>query len=404
MNINKVNQILPRMIYISDVPVESTVAGAALIYRLLQNYPNEKLKIVESDISQSTCQQNRLPDVSYQKLYVGNKRWLNSRFNSLYTAYLLLTAKQRASQLTQLVKKFKPEAILTVAHGFSWLTAAALAEQFNLPLHLIVHDNWIQTINLPQQLQKWADEQFADVYRRGKSRFCISPYMVEEYEKRYGVNGTVLYPSCAADIPEFDKPIKHQKEIDVPLVFGYAGSINHLGYAKALVSLASVLQTFDGKLIIYSTVTEEFVKKTGLNKSNIVFHSFIPSQQLVYKLRDEVDILFLPMVFEDIEPEPTSNVKVCFPSKLTDYTATGLPLLIWGPPYCSAVRWAKANPGVAEVIEQKDIQSLEKAITNLYTNQEYRFCLAAKALSIGKDYFSYERVIGKFYQTISHNE
>jgi glycosyltransferase involved in cell wall biosynthesis len=227
--------------------------------------------------------------------------------------------------------------------------------------------------------------------------------MVEEYEKIYGVKGTVLYPSRASNAPEFDEPPKQHKQADEPLVFAYAGSINHLGYAKALASLATVLQTLGGKLVIYSTVNEEFIKNAGLNKSNVVFFPFIPSRELIYKLRNEVDILFLPMVFEDVEPEPTSNVKICFPSKLTDYTATGLPLLIWGPPYCSAVRWAKENPGVAEVIEQRDIQSLEKSIANLYENREYRFCLAVKALSIGKDYFSHSIVTGKFNQTINNN-
>ena len=86
---------LPRLLYIGDVPVESTVAGSALLYRLLQEYPVDRLCIVEGNIAKSQLQ-NRLPDVDYQTLSVGYERLLRSRFVFLYTSYLFLTAKWRS--------------------------------------------------------------------------------------------------------------------------------------------------------------------------------------------------------------------------------------------------------------------------------------------------------------------
>ena len=56
------------------------------------------------------------------------------------------------------------------------------------------------------------------------------------------------------------------------------------------------------------------------------------------------------------------NMEMAFPSKLADCTATGLPLLIYGPAYCSAVTWARENPGVAEVVETEG--ALSDAITH----------------------------------------
>ena len=55
-------------------------------------------------------------------------------------------------------------------------------------------------------------------------------------------------------------------------------------------------------------------------------------------------------------------MKISFPSKLTDYTATGLPLLIHAPAYSSAVRWARAEHDVAEIVDEPGEAPLRAAI------------------------------------------
>src|ERR1041385_4358441 len=133
---------LPRLLYVGDVAVESSVGGMALLHRLLQGYPVERLYIVESNLTRS-CPQRRLAEVKYGELCVGKPSLFHTRLNPLYSALLYLTASARAKKLHPLIRRFKPEAVLTVAHGFSWLTAAALARSFQLPLHLIIHDDWL---------------------------------------------------------------------------------------------------------------------------------------------------------------------------------------------------------------------------------------------------------------------
>lgn len=391
-------QNLPRLLYVGDVPIESTVAGAALMYRLLQKYPVSDLQIVEGNITPSKPE-SRITNVVYESLFVGSKRLLHSRFVSSYTSFLCLTARLRSSKLAIIVNSFQPEAILTVAHGFSWLAASALAERFKLPLHLIVHDEWPSSGSpvLPWLKDK-ANQQFGDVYRQAQSRLCVSPYMVECYEKRYGLKGSVLYPSRAADIPEFDQPANRHKLSSKSLVFAYAGSINMYGYVSNLVSLASVLEKLGGYLVIYSALTKEAIKGIGLNKPNVIARPLIPSQILISTLRNEADVLFVPMSFD---PKNRPNMEISFPSKLTDYTAIGLPLLIWGPPYCSAVRWAQENPGVAEVVDKENIDTLARAVKKLAGEPEYRFHLGTQALTTGREYFSHATVTQNFYQVLA---
>ena len=99
-------QNLPRLMYIGDVPVESTVAGSALIYRLLQDYPVDRLCIVEGNIATSQIDK-RLPQVAYNSISVVIKRLLNSRFVLLYTSFLLLTAKWRSHSSDSSPKKIR---------------------------------------------------------------------------------------------------------------------------------------------------------------------------------------------------------------------------------------------------------------------------------------------------------
>ncbi len=384
---------LPRLLYLSDVPVEATVGGAALLYRLLQNYP-DPLKILEPYRLQPPLEK-RLPHIDYTTFYVGSDRLLHSRFTSLYQAYLLLIARSRSQQFHQLIQSFQPEAILTVVAGFSWLTAAALAQQFQLPLHLIVHDDY-QDENLGWGMQNWLKHHLTKTYQYATSRLCISPYMVECYEQRYGAIGTVLYPCQAADSSQFPH-VPDRPPSRTSLVFVYAGSINSQGYLAALITLASVLKNWNSQLIIYSQISEDFIERNGLNQSNITIRALLPVNQLILTLRHEADVLFVPMSFAERD---RSNMELSFPSKLTDYTAVGLPLLIWGPAYCSAARWATENPGVAEVVMAEDREKLTIAVENL-TDPAHRLRLGGQALHQGRAYFSHAAITQLFYQSIA---
>jgi hypothetical protein len=98
------------------------------------------------------------------------------------------------------------------------------------------------------------------------------------------------------------------------------------------------------------------------------------------------------------EPRDCVNMQMAFPSKLADCTAVGLPLLIYGPYYCSAVAWARENSGVAEVVDTED--ALAPAVNHLANDADLRVALATRALEVGREYFSHERVQQVFNQAL----
>lgn len=387
---------LPRLLYVGDVPVESTYHGSALLYRLLQDYPPEKLRIVETNLMRS-LPERRLAGVTYGELSLGHPRPLYTRFASNYRAWLTWRAAGRFGRLPDLLGDFQPQAVLTVTHGFAWRTAARFAAKHQLPLHLICHDDLPRWGSLPVILDDWLDREFARTYRQAVSRLCVSPFMRDAYRERYGVSGEVLYPSRAAECPDYATPPDRLRQTHPVITGVFAGTINSRGYAHALQQLAHSLADVGGRLMLFGPLRPEDLRSRGLDMPNVVVCGLVTFVELIERCRAEADFLYVPMSF-DAHERP--NMELSFPSKLADYTAAGIPLLIRGPAYCSAVRWAKENPGVAESIDTEEPAALRDTLRRLALNAEHRFQTAANGLELGTQLFSHTQARNQFFKAL----
>jgi hypothetical protein len=387
---------LPRLIYIGDVPVESSYHGSALLFRLLQNYPSDRLMIVEAG-GETSLVDRRLKGVQYEVVLPKGYRWLHTRFNSLVSSVLSFRASRIEPKIEVLAQNFAPEAVLTVGHGYGWITAMAFALRHRLPLHFIVHDDWPSFCSHIAIVKYWINKKFARCYSVASSRLCVSPFMVEEYEKRYKVRGTVLYPSRAENsLPSEDLP-KRLFSAHQQLVGAYAGNINSAAHARLISRLARALTQIDGKLLIFGPHSAEFLRSHGLDLPNIVLQGLVPSSELINRLREEVDFLFVPMSFDGTGH--SENMRICFPSKIADYTVARVPLLICGPEYCSAVRWAELNHQIAEIVTTESVLALEACLKELQSTQ-HRQNLVNAAAVVSDHCFSHHRVQAIFYAAI----
>ena len=378
------------MLYLGDVPVESTYHGSALLHRLLSEYPTGKLTILETGTPSQPSR--RLQQVHYLSHPLDHSRWLKTRFHPLAMAWFSHRSPKAALPLNGVGF----DGVLTVAHGFGWLAAASLAHRRNVPLHLMVHDDWPRAASVPRRCRNWLDNRFAEVYRQAQSRMVVSPAMQRDYEMRYGVTAEVLYPSRASGLPIYEVPPERLAHNDHQFTIAFAGTINSPGYVKALIAVHEAMAAAGGRLLIFGPLTSEQARQAGLDLPNVVVGGLLSWSELMRRLREDVDALFVPMSFDAVDH---SNMELAFPSKLADCTAVGLPLLIYGPPYSSAVRWAKANAGVAEVVETED--GLAEAVRRLANDPALRQTLGRRALEIGNNYFAPDRVRAVFNRAIN---
>lgn len=378
-----------------DVPVEATVAGAALLYRLFDGYPADRLTVWQSDLGLVRAPGRRLPGVAYQQFSLGATRLLHSRVSGYYGAWQLARAGTRANALAAQLGQV-PEAVVTVAHAFSWLIAARVAQRLRAPLHLIVHDECLTTMGLAPAMQGFGEARFEQVYRAATRRYCISPAMRDHYARRYGVGSEVLYPSQAAAAQTYGALAARVSHPSAPFTVAFAGSLN-LGHIDLVQRLGTALAGLGGRLEIYgSNLAPEM--KSRLTSPVISFHPFLPSDELAERLRQRADVLLMPMSFEAVD---APNMELCFPSKLADYTAMGIPILVVGPSYCSAVRWARENAGVAQIVTDLATEQLAEALSELNGDPAHRLKLANSALRVGQASFGHAQVQQRFFAALT---
>ena len=376
-----------RLLYIGDVPVEASYHGSALLYRLLSDYPPESLCIVES--ATRSVASRRLPGVTYHSYPLAKQRWLNTRFHQQAMAWFSRVAVRAGPRIGAIVETFDCESVLTVAHGFGWLAAADVAARRKLPLHLMVHDDWPRVANVKPAFRDWIDARFTSVYRQARSRFCVSPAMRSAYERRYGVSAQVLFPMRERNAVGFEAPPARLAGNAGQFTIAFAGSINSSGYIQALLALQQSLSSIGGRLLIFGPLTAAEAQRCGLHNPQTTVRGLVSATALMTCLREEADALFVPMSFAS---EDRTNMTLAFPSKLADCTAVGLPLLVYGPAYCSAVTWARENEGVAEVVDTNEGLQLSAAVARLAADPSRRLALAHRALELGRQYFAHEAV------------
>ena len=383
------------LLYVGDVQVESTYYGSAFLYRLLASYASGQLTILET--ATPSHPHRRLPAIKYLSYPISSQRWLNTRFHPQVTIWYSHRGTMIAPKIAASLNGTQFDSILTVAHGFGWLAAARMAEKRKVPLHLVVNDDWPRAAHVPDALRNWLDRRFAHVYRQAQSRICVSPAMQRNYEMRYGPTAEVLYPCRAADLPVFAEPPERLARNDHQFTIAFAGTINSNGYIQALIALSHALNAVNGRLLIFGPLTVEQARQSSLDMPNVTVGGLLKWPELMKRLRDEADTLFIPMSFDAAD---RSNMELAFPSKLADCTAVGVPLLIYGPSYCSAVRWAKENEGVAEVVEAPE--GLAEVVHQLTRDPVRRQQLGTKALEVGEKYFAFDTVQAVFNRALTH--
>jgi len=386
----------PRLLYFGTLPVEAHSAGPMQLYRILQSVPADKLCVVESDCLSADAKL-RIPGVLYHRTGRAFERgWYFSRTRAprIFWQMLELEAWRQARIVATLTASFRPEAVLTIHDGFGWFIASRLARRLGVPLHIITHDEWFRNIPMAAALKPRFDAEFRSLYSGAASRLCISPAMEEEYARLFGSRGTVLYPVRDPRFVNPTAPASSVQESAPELRVAFGGNAWHRGNWQSLRDLAAALETIGGKLLLFGPKREDVVRH-GLEKPNVIVKGF--SRQLIVDLRTEAHVLFVPMTFEEKE---RLNMAICFPSKMTDYSASGLPMLVQGPDYSSPVRWAKENPGAVETVTTQGVEPLLAALRRLQV-PSHREKLARMTMQLGEEYFGFRNCSKIFLEALA---
>lgn len=253
-----------------------------------------------------------------------------------------------------------------------------------MPLVIMSHDDKAYSSSLPASLRPWAERNFGDAYRFARQRICISEPMMNLYERRYGVGGSVLYPLRDRENPLFEVPAPQTYEQRPSLTFGYAGSIHGESSLRQVVAFADQAHVSGHRVLVYSPQHAD-LRRLAPHHPAIDARPIASSAELIRALRSDVDCLLVTASFDPLDAELVTTL---FPSKVADYSAIGLPLLVWAPPYSSISSFARTHSGLAEVVSDASQHALGSAMMKLASSPHLRIRLATGLLRAGQHVFS----------------
>jgi hypothetical protein len=384
---------LPHILVISDVNVELTSAGSTLLYRLLEAYPKDRLFIVQS----KPFLDNRiLEGVKYKQISGKNafvKRLSNSRFYPVASFIEYLKAHRLNAEVERVVDEFNPDVIVSVTFRFAWILGWKVAKKYNLPLHLILHDDIITAEKHGIFLKPFLKNRFKKIYRFASSRFCISHNMEKMYRTAFGAAGQVIYPTLGKDDVAFQIPARI-KVAGKSLRFCYAGSLYTPDFPEMLNQLANVLQERGHTLTVFSEAKKEDLKNFAyLQADHVQIREFVHPAILRDFMIEQVDVNVLLNSFQLEKP-----FRWNFSSKLVEYTIVALPALLWGPQSSGAIDWAIKN-NYEGVLNENCADKLNQVIDK-FEDTEKRFLLASHLQQIGLETFGYEENYAVFVNNI----
>lgn len=343
-----------RVIFISSVRPEPTSAGQIILYRHFCNRPEFDLEVYGFEPQK----------ISFRMLLrrvLGKIAQFGSIFEILVNcAWVLWKGRWIDKDLPAIVSKSQKTIVGTVAHGDGFYAAQRFAKKHGLPLVVFFQDWWPDLAGVPKSYIKILDKNFLELAKTCALGICVSEGMKRALGG--GRNLEVLLPiSGQFEIAPHPEVKKNDKTVFKII---YSGNLDFYGGM-----LLEALRVFKDHPTIQLQVRgsnpnwPEEAKKEMRDAG--LWLEFAPRSELDSWLQS-ADAFLIPMVFEE---KYRRRMETSFPSKLIEFAQFGKPLIVWGPEYCSLLKWAeKANSAVCS--NQTDPFNLKSKLEHLIRNND----------------------------------
>lgn len=219
------------------------------------------------------------------------------------------------------------DAILTVAHGLTWLQAMVAARACGLPLITVVHDWYPDASGCPHWgLWIW-DQSFRRLMRRSALIFAVSDGMAKQIGPHPNVHVLPPIPDPAL------KTCPPRRPHEGSCRLYYSGLCGGL-YRPLLQQLIEAVAA-DPRFALHLSGSGAEELQLPDPAGRLRCSGFLEGDAW-QRAFDEADALVLVLSFER---RHRRHLATHFPSKLVEYANRGRPIVIWGPAWSSAVQW-----------------------------------------------------------------
>lgn len=389
----------PRIFYLART-APSRLSGATLAMR------RHFLDHTDIDLFIATTEEFEGPDVP--RLTLKAPAWWQRigrtrLWRAVRNAEILALAHRLPPELLEAARRFRPDAVFTVADLTLSDTARLLAQRLGVPLISNFQDWWPRgQFYYPQEtpfrfVVPIVERRFHRLYRDAALAFCTSEGMREFLGPH--PNSHVLYPigdgaaraTTIATPPEANTawPQRKRQLVYTGTAFG--------SYGQMLLELASALEGHPRwELLIYGKRPDWPPERIAAAEAKGLYRGFLPFDRLRMVLA-AADACLSVMSFD---PDLEVMMRTSFTTKVLDYCSAGRPILMWGPSFCSPIRLLnrrRAGLTITTPCPEDVLACLERLDTEPDLSDE----LSKAALALADGELSHASIHARFVGEIS---
>jgi glycosyltransferase involved in cell wall biosynthesis len=153
--------------------------------------------------------------------------------------------------------------------------------------------------------------------------------------------------------------------------------------------LAGALAAGGHRLILYTPSN----LPPGFKPGHLEIRAPLSSPELVRRLHEEADLLLLLTSFE---PGLMEVIRTQFPSKMVDYTAAAVPILVVAPEQSGIADYLQERPTSAQLVCDPSPDAVRVAVNTLAADPAKMISLARGAAAAGEEDFGCRQAYARF--------
>ena len=194
--------------------------------------------------------------------------------------------------------------------------------------------------------------------------FVMSKSLQKHFFQKWGVRSEIIPHPVDIKNYSYSQHIKNNDEFRIV----YTGMI-YDAHLDSILNLVKVVNSLDHriKFLVYTPRPHRVLSEMGISGPNVQICGFVRKSE-VANIQKSADILFLPLAFNSPYP---GLIRTASPSKLPEYLASGVPILVHAPRESYIAQYFKKNK-CGLVVDKNDLGELKNAIDRLIYNVDLR--------------------------------
>ena len=381
---------LPRLLLVTEAPLHKNSTGIdRTLFNLLDTYPPDKFALYtqkNSSLLPDTSPPLNQNVITFRSEFIPYfKNRLGLLLNNFIASLNFQILDWQSIANLEPIEQFNPNVILICpSTPAAMILGYRLARQLGCPYIIYFMDDWIAKVQrhwLSNNVQRYAKQ----VLQNAKGWLMISSQLERDLKERYRIipkSSLIVHnPVDLSSLPPPDFSI-HQGTFKVI----YAGSIWIMHY-DAIKAVAEAIfdlrrEGYDIELILHTPPLFWHQYQDFWESHQVINGGMIPYDDLHLHLQ-QGDLL---LVASSFIPELAHVTRSSVQTKITDYMASGRPILAFGPDYSACNQFLKAWKS-SLVCDEIDLHSIKAVLFQAITDRSINQSLGHQAYRVVMDHF-----------------